>query len=172
VFSKQLISVGNLVPGKRTDLAVRMLKILPAHVGLVIVGAGPEGASLEALVGQLDLTDRVTFLGAVPRTEVMSLLRQSDLLVHLSEHESAGWVVGEALTVGTAALVFAGSGADSVCRLTGSAPSGIADAPELQQLAKLASGLLQAGRGRESARWSRAQWQSDVADMYARAIAE
>src|SRR5882762_4472693 len=55
-----LLSVGNLVPLKGHDLAIRALRLLP-ETDLAIIGNGPERAALSALARELDVSARVTF---------------------------------------------------------------------------------------------------------------
>jgi glycosyltransferase involved in cell wall biosynthesis len=90
-----LLGIGRLVAGKGFDLAARALQHLPSRVRLVLVGDGPERATIAALGG-----DRVLFLGAQPPAVVAQACRACDLLVLPSERE--GWpnVVTEALASG------------------------------------------------------------------------
>lgn len=41
--------------------------------------------------------DRVEFLGAIPRSEVLAWLRRTDEFVHPSLHDSGGWATIEAM---------------------------------------------------------------------------
>jgi glycosyltransferase involved in cell wall biosynthesis len=67
----RLVLVGRLSPRKGTDVAVRALAALPAHVTLDLAGSVFPGyewyeAELRALVDELGLAGRVRFLGFVP----------------------------------------------------------------------------------------------------------
>ena len=56
---------------------------------------------MQSIVGQLDLTQAVTFLGVKPRPQVAKILRHSaDLLVLPSKAETFGCVLIEALATG------------------------------------------------------------------------
>ncbi len=90
-----LLGVGRLVPGKGFDVAAAALAALPADVELVLVGDGPERATITAAGGA-----RVRFLGALPPEQVAMAYRAADLFVLPSERE--GWpnVVTEALASG------------------------------------------------------------------------
>ena len=57
------LAVAYLIPEKGVEVAVRALAELPAEVVLWIVGDGPDRANLEALACQLNLGERVRFLG-------------------------------------------------------------------------------------------------------------
>ena len=65
-----------------------------------IVGAGPAERSLKALAHRLGIADRVLFLGHQPRSEVLQIVQQCDVLVHPSLHESGGAVCAEAMAAG------------------------------------------------------------------------
>jgi glycosyltransferase involved in cell wall biosynthesis len=95
-----LISVGNLLMAKGHDLVIRALLELPG-VALVIVGAGPARAALEALARSVGVADRVRLLGERPHAELAELYSAADLLVLASERE--GWpnVLLEAMACGT-----------------------------------------------------------------------
>ncbi len=90
-----LLGVGRLVPGKGFGLAAECLAGLPADVGLLLVGDGPERGAIQRLGGE-----RVRCLGALPPDQVALCYRAADLLVLPSERE--GWpnVVTEALASG------------------------------------------------------------------------
>lgn len=163
-FPKQLVTVGNLLPGKRVDLSIRLLGQLPEDVGLVVIGHGASLPELECLVAELGLQARVKFEGVLSRTHTVDYIRQSDVLVHPSEHESAGWVVGEALTVGTPAVVFRGSGADTVVELSGHGT--IVDRPDLEQLSTEVMRALEHRDVQSVSRWSRERWWSDLGSIY------
>ncbi len=93
--------LGRLIALKRVDLAIRAFALVKhASSGsfeLHIVGGGPEQTSLEALTQDLGVAEQVTFWGALPRREALSLLWAFDLLLHPSESEGAPWAVAEAL---------------------------------------------------------------------------
>lgn len=115
----RLISVGRLISRKRHELAIAALPHIPDEYNLTIVGDGPEEARLRDLAIQLGVSQRVTFTGGVSRSEVMRLIANSDILIHCSRQEGAGWVVGEAQSIGVPPIAFKGSGADDVIRLGG-----------------------------------------------------
>lgn len=93
------VAVGRLVPAKRYDLFLQALararQTVPDLRG-VIVGEGPERASLEQQALLLDLdSDAIRFVGA--RDDVAALLRQADFLVSSSDHEGFPNVILEAM---------------------------------------------------------------------------
>ncbi len=65
---------------------------------LLIVGDGPERASLEAQIARLGLKRRVILAGA--RKDIVDVMSAMDLFVHPSQSESFGQVIVEAFTLG------------------------------------------------------------------------
>jgi len=95
-----LLSVGNLVPLKGHDLAIRSLRLLP-DVDLVIVGNGPERVALGALAQELGVSVRVTFTTAMAQEDLRHYFGAADALVLASSRE--GWpnVLLESMACGT-----------------------------------------------------------------------
>lgn len=91
--------VGRLLHWKGADMAVRAVA-MTARWRLIVAGKGPEEPALRTLAAELDVTDRVSFLGEVERTRVWEVMQGSDVLLFPSTHDEGGWVVAEALSVG------------------------------------------------------------------------
>lgn len=108
--ARRLLFVGRLATFKAVDIAVRALARLPADVHLTIVGDGPERQPLEQLVGQLNLTERVNFVGHRPHAEVARFYAHGGVFVFPSVRESGGGVVLEAMSHGLPCLVAAWGG--------------------------------------------------------------
>jgi glycosyltransferase involved in cell wall biosynthesis len=88
---------GRLIGWKGVALAIRAISQLPAW-RLLVCGKGPDEGRLRRLVSDLDLEDRVTFTGWLPRSEVLRLMREeAGVFLFPSLHDEAGWVVVEAL---------------------------------------------------------------------------
>lgn len=66
-------------------------------IKLVIVGDGSERATLEKMVNELHLNNDVVFEGKLSHAEVASKINEFDVLVNLSEYESFGVSVVEAM---------------------------------------------------------------------------
>ncbi len=75
--------VASLSAAKDQDTLIRAMVELPDNYSLRIIGDGPRRATLENLVAELELNERVAFLGV--RTDIPDLLRESDVNV-LSSH--------------------------------------------------------------------------------------
>ena len=106
-----LLSIGRLVPRKGVDDAIRMLTWLP-DCELVVAG-GPAADHLDAdaevqrlrqLACESGVSERVTFLGAVGRADVPTLMRSADMVVCLPWYEPFGIVPVEAMACGTSVL--------------------------------------------------------------------
>jgi glycosyltransferase involved in cell wall biosynthesis len=108
-----LLSVGNLLPLKGHDLAIRALPLLP-ETALVIIGDGPERAALGALVAELRLDDRVSFVGTLTQEDLREYYGSADALVLASSRE--GWpnVLLESMACGTPAIASRVGGTSEV----------------------------------------------------------
>ena len=72
---------------------------------LIIVGDGPLRRSLEQLVGDLGLSNQVSFVGGVPHSQVPELLNTFSVFCALSLRESFGVAVLEASACGIPVVV-------------------------------------------------------------------
>ncbi len=98
--SIDVVFVGRLVALKRVDLLLRafqaVIRNLPAH--LHVVGDGPEREHLEQLVGELNLSGRVRFHGAI--SDPLPLVADCGALALVSEYEATPVSIVEALSCG------------------------------------------------------------------------
>jgi glycosyltransferase involved in cell wall biosynthesis len=98
-----LLAVGNLVPEKGFQLLLEAIKILKSEypdLRLSIVGSGPEESRLRAECSQLGMQDHVTFLGAIPHSEMPEHYRRADTFCLSSLREGCPNVILEALATG------------------------------------------------------------------------
>jgi teichuronic acid biosynthesis glycosyltransferase TuaC len=95
-----LISVGGLIPRKRHHLTIDAMALLPDW-DLVIVGAGPEHAALEARAAASGLTGRVRLLGPRPHAELPAYYGAADAMVLASSREGWANVLLESMACGT-----------------------------------------------------------------------
>lgn len=77
--------------------ALVVKKYPTALLKLKLVGDGSERELIKAMVLQLDLSNRVEFVGKVPHAEVPYYLNTIDVFVNVSEYESFGVAVAEAM---------------------------------------------------------------------------
>jgi teichuronic acid biosynthesis glycosyltransferase TuaC len=99
-----IASVGALIPLKRQGLVLEALARLP-EAQLLLIGDGPDRASLERLAARLGVAGRVHFLGALAHEALPPLLAAADLLLHASEREGLANVWIEALACGTPVVI-------------------------------------------------------------------
>jgi glycosyltransferase involved in cell wall biosynthesis len=108
------LCVGQIEPLKRQEDAIRALRRIvdefpEARLGIAGNVFDQEYMrSLRQLARALGVQDRVEFLG--PRKDVLELLAQSNGLIHCSESEAFGWVIVEAMSVGTPVVAAASDG--------------------------------------------------------------
>jgi glycosyltransferase involved in cell wall biosynthesis len=95
-----LVFAGRLAPQKSMDVALRALAELEG-IDLVVAGDGPERPALDALVAELEIGDRVRFLGALPRETVLELFAAGDAVLLTSSWENFPHGVVEGLAAGT-----------------------------------------------------------------------
>lgn len=94
----RLLAVGRLVEAKDYPNLLRAARALQERgcdFRLQIAGDGPQRAALEALAVELGLGERVRFLGT--RTDIATLMRQSDIFVLASAREGQPLVLLEAM---------------------------------------------------------------------------
>ncbi|MBV7338375.1 glycosyltransferase family 4 protein [Chloroflexi bacterium TSY] len=106
---KLLITIGRLVSRKNIDQLITMLHEIhdhPTPVHLLIVGSGPQEEHLRTLAAEMQVTDRVHFLGFIDDDEKMRLLHMCDLYVSTSQHEGFGLVFLEAMACGLPVICY------------------------------------------------------------------
>jgi glycosyltransferase involved in cell wall biosynthesis len=110
----RFISVSYLNEGKGVDVTLHALaRVRDAGFTqwhYTVVGDGDQRKSLEASVGTLRLTEKVSFLGAQPRDRVFELLRASDVFVLPSYREAFGIAYLEAMVSGLLTIGVRGQG--------------------------------------------------------------
>ena len=108
-----ILAVGRLEKIKGFDQLIRECSGLTFDFNLVIVGEGKERGNLEKLATDLNIEDKVNFLGF--RLDIPQLMRKSDVVVVCSHSEGFSFVLIEAMfyskmaisrRVGIAAEIF------------------------------------------------------------------
>ncbi len=93
-----LIQVSSFSAAKDQKSLIRTLKLLPEKYKLILVGVGELEQECKLLVKQLNLINRVKFLGR--RLDVPELLKTSDIVVQSSHWEGFGLAVVEGMSAG------------------------------------------------------------------------
>jgi teichuronic acid biosynthesis glycosyltransferase TuaC len=102
-----ILSIGNLIPIKGHELLVRAAGALALDFPSLhweIIGDGPERHRLQELANELQVSDRVRFLGRQSRTQVADALRRCTVFVLPSRYEALGCVYLEAMSTGKPAI--------------------------------------------------------------------
>ena len=110
-----ILSVGHLVPRKGHDLVIRALSGL-SEASLVVVGEGPEQSSLVNLARELEVDDRVRFLGSIEHERMCEIYSAADVLVLASDREGWANVLLESMASGTPVVASAIWGTPEIVR--------------------------------------------------------
>lgn len=104
IFNKKtIISVGSLTKRKGHEYLLKaMKKVLEKNrdIELLIIGRGPEEASLKGLVKKLGISDSITFIEYLPDQELPMYYSSSQFFVLATLHEGFGVVLAEAMACG------------------------------------------------------------------------
>jgi glycosyltransferase involved in cell wall biosynthesis len=114
-----ILSVGNLIPIKGHDVLIRALAAIAAdfpEISLEVIGDGAERARLQTLSEQLEIAEKVRFLGRRSRHEVAEAMRRCMLFALPSRYEGLGCVYLEAMCVGKPVIGCRGQGIAEIIR--------------------------------------------------------
>lgn len=112
----RIISIGRLSPEKNQALLIESMALVLKEVPdaqLMIVGTGPSGSTLQALIDDLNLGSSVYLAGYEPNP--MTTLRESNLLALSSVHEGQPMVIFEAMVLGVPVLTTPVPGCIEAC---------------------------------------------------------
>src|ERR1700738_1725961 len=79
------IHVNRLSAEKRNDVLLEAVAKMKSNGHIALVGSGPAEAELRSMAEQLEITDRVSFLGYVRDADLLALRRTTELFVIPSE---------------------------------------------------------------------------------------
>lgn len=99
-----VLAVGRLEAYKRVDKLIEAIPYLPHHYQVIIVGDGPQRATLEAKIGDLALDHRALTTGHLPRESLLRWFRSADVFVSMSTHEAFGMTLLESAAAGAAVV--------------------------------------------------------------------
>lgn len=123
--ASDIVYVGRLLPHKQVHLLIRAMRLLRERrprATLLVIGDGPDRASLDRLSVTLGVEDAVRFAGPLPSPEeVYARVKASRVLVLPSKREGFGTVVLEAWACGIPVVV---------CREPENAAVELVDAPD------------------------------------------
>ncbi|MFA6050280.1 MAG: glycosyltransferase family 4 protein [Candidatus Paceibacterota bacterium] len=100
---KTVITAGRLVPWKGFATLIEGLApyLKEKDIELLLAGSGPDESKLKALVEKNDLSDNVTFLGALRRRDLLRYVKASDVFVLNTAYEGFSHQILEAMILGT-----------------------------------------------------------------------
>jgi glycosyltransferase involved in cell wall biosynthesis len=93
----RILCVAHLYPRKGVDTLLRAFARLTTDAVLRIVGVGPEGERLERLAHDLNIADRVRFLGHLPFAGLVAEYQNAGIFALPTEQEGFGIVFLEAM---------------------------------------------------------------------------
>lgn len=98
------VSASRLVREKRIEFVIKAYARLSAEdkekSRLVVIGDGPDADSLKELAKELEVSDKVIFVGRVEHKRVLEIVSACDVYVHASLRETQGLVLNEAAACG------------------------------------------------------------------------
>ena len=112
-----LVTASRLGKEKSVDLVLQAFAqvIRRRDALLLVVGGGPEEATLRCMSGELNLGSRAVFTGLQPHRRTVECIAAADIFIYGSQTETQGLVVVEAMAAGVPAVaVDAGGVGDAV----------------------------------------------------------
>jgi glycosyltransferase involved in cell wall biosynthesis len=85
-----LVTVSRLVHKNAIDDVIKAMPKLPENIKFIVVGGGPDDEKLKDLAKELEVQDRVKFIGQVDRTETAKYRAVSDIFIRPSRSEGMG----------------------------------------------------------------------------------
>ena len=134
-YGDYLFMVSRLTPLKRVDLALRALaEPMAAGIRCVIAGEGEEANALLKLRRQLDLDDRVEFIGRIDDRTLLDHLARCRAVIFPTFNEDYGFVTVEAFSSAKAVITCRDSGGPA--ELVGDGVNGFVSDPTAESLAR------------------------------------
>lgn len=99
----KIISVGSLLPVKGYDILIEAMNIISKDLQnweLIIIGEGPERASLQEAIEKYGLQNNIKLIGRKNKDEIIKRLNESTMYVSSSRSENFSVSIIEALSAG------------------------------------------------------------------------
>ncbi len=108
-FDKYIVQIGRLNRIKNYETTIQALALLPKDIHYIIAGPIQHNddyqSSLKKLVSELDLENRVHFIGVIEGVDKYYLIKHSQMMVHMALWESYCNVIQEAMSQGKVCVV-------------------------------------------------------------------
>lgn len=95
-YSDYVLSVGRLEKLKRVDILLKAMPFIDSRIRCKIAGTGPESDALRELARELDISQRVDFLGYVSDEELLRLYGECAAVFFAPRDEDYGYITLEA----------------------------------------------------------------------------
>jgi glycosyltransferase involved in cell wall biosynthesis len=105
-----LFTASRLVEKNANDIVIRAIAKLPENVKFVIAGIGPDKKELEKICRELNVSERVIFLGQIFHGDLPNYLRASDAFIRPSRTEGFGNSFVEAMAAETPVIATTAGG--------------------------------------------------------------
>lgn len=115
----QVIFVGRLAPHKHVDHYIQVINDIKSvfpNIKFLIVGKGPEKEQLVSMINDLKLNDYIEFKQDLSDEELITAIKQSDILVLPSTREGFGMVLAEANCCEKPVITYAAGGTVDVVK--------------------------------------------------------
>jgi len=112
-----ILSVGNLIPIKGHELLLHAFADICSDfpdLSCELIGEGPERSRLTTTVAELNIADRVRFLGRQSRKQVADAMRGCAVFALPSRYEGLGCVYLEAMCAGKPVIACRGQGIEEI----------------------------------------------------------
>lgn len=95
-----LVTTSRLVHKNAVDDVIRALPLLPQNVSFLVYGIGPDEAKLKELARELEVAERVRFMGQITHSAMPLMLSVCDIFIRPSRSEGMGNSFIEAMAAG------------------------------------------------------------------------
>ena len=135
----RFICIGNLQSRKGQAVLIEAFNKISNEIlnaELVFVGDGNDKGKLEQMVNSFGLESRVKFVGNISKTEIIKQIDESDVVVSVSEKETFGLTIAEALLRGKPVISTKSGGPQELINKTNGLLTEIGDVDGLAQSLK------------------------------------
>ena len=115
---RNFISVGRFIKRKHYDVVISAFDKTSKNkpYKLTLIGYGAEEANLKNLAKSLDSKEQITFIGKIPREEVLYKMQDADVFILIPHNETFGMVYIEAMSRGCLVIGAKGTGVDGIIK--------------------------------------------------------